>query len=67
MRIGTRKSAIFTIAGGNHVSPYTDLPAAQQKIFVQMIDSWVTVQASPGKAGPAGPAQSSVPRTGRLG
>ena len=37
---GTRDSAIFTIAGGNHVSPYTDLPPAQQKAFVNMLRTW---------------------------
>jgi hypothetical protein len=43
---GTRDSAIFTIAGGNHVSPYTDLPAAQQKVFVNMLRTWAGLPAT---------------------
>jgi hypothetical protein len=43
---GTRDSAIFTIAGGNHVSPYTDLPAAQQKVFVEMLQAWAGLPAT---------------------
>jgi hypothetical protein len=43
---GARDSAIFTVAGGNHLSPYTDLPAAQQKAFVKMISTWAGVPVS---------------------
>jgi hypothetical protein len=37
---GSHDSAIFTIAGGNHLSPYTDLPPAQEKAFVNMLRGW---------------------------
>jgi len=53
---GTRDSATFTIAGGNHVSPYTDLPAAQQKTFVEMLRTWAGLPASGGPAETAGSA-----------
>jgi hypothetical protein len=52
---GTCDSAIFTIAGGNHVSPYTDLPPAQQKVFVNMIRTWA------GLAPTGRPAQTANP------
>jgi hypothetical protein len=45
---GTRDSASFTIAGGNHVSPYTDLPPAQQKTFVGMMRTWAGLSATGG-------------------
>jgi hypothetical protein len=47
---GTRDSAIFTIAGGNHISPYTDLPPAQQKTFVTMLRTWAGLSLSGGPA-----------------
>jgi hypothetical protein len=53
---GTCDSAIFTIAGGNHVSPSTDLPPAQQKAFVDMIRSWAGLPPSGGPAETARPA-----------
>ena len=59
---GTRDSAIFTIAGGNHVSPYTDLPPAQQKAFVAMLRTWAGLPASGGPAEATAPAPA--PRTG---
>jgi hypothetical protein len=49
---GTRDSAIFTIAGGNHVSPYTDLPAGEQKVFVQLLQTWAGLPATGIPAGP---------------
>jgi hypothetical protein len=50
---GSRDSASFTIAGGNHVSLYTDLPAAQQKVFVQLLQTWAGLPATGIPAGPA--------------
>jgi hypothetical protein len=47
---GTRDSAIFTIPGGDHISPYTDLSPAQQKAFVEMIRTWAGLPASGGQA-----------------
>jgi PS-10 peptidase S37 len=53
---GTRDSAVFTIPGGNHVSPYTDLPPAQEKAFVKMLRTWAGLSASGGPGETAGPA-----------
>jgi hypothetical protein len=60
---GTRDSAIFTIPGGDHVSPYTDLPPAQQKIFVKMICTWAGLSAStcPGETAKADLAFKAPP------
>jgi hypothetical protein len=55
---GTRDSAIFTIRGGNHVSPYTDLPSAQQKAFVEMLRTWAGLPASGSPAETTGPDPS---------
>jgi hypothetical protein len=52
---GTRDSAIFTIPGGNHLSPYTDLPPAQQKAFVKMLRTWAGLPASGGVQEATGP------------
>jgi hypothetical protein len=63
---GTKDSVSFTVAGGNHLSPYTDLPAAQQKKIVTMLRTWAGLPASgamihsPG--GPGGPAGSRAER-----
>lgn len=43
---GTRDSASFTIPGGNHVSPYTDLPAAQRKALVRVLRTWAGLPSS---------------------
>lgn len=51
---GTTDSAIFTIPGGNHVSTYTDLPPAQQKVFVEILRTWAGLPASAGPAGQTG-------------
>jgi hypothetical protein len=53
---GTSDSATFTVAGGNHLSPYTDLPAAQQKTFVNMIQAWAGLPATGSPAATAGTA-----------
>jgi hypothetical protein len=42
----TRDSAIFTIPNGNHVSSYTDLPAAQRKELVAMLRGWAGLAGS---------------------
>ena len=52
---GTRDSASYTIPGGNHVSPYTDLPAAQEQAFVETIRTWAGLPASTGPAETTGP------------
>ncbi|HEY2579103.1 MAG TPA: S28 family serine protease [Streptosporangiaceae bacterium] len=52
---GTRDSASYTVAGGNHLSPYTDLPPAQQQAVVQMLRTWAGLPAS------GGPAETSEP------
>jgi hypothetical protein len=62
---GTRDSAIFTIPGGNHVSPYTDLPPAQQEAFVEMLRTWAGLPAAAGPAEPSEPAAGL--RTGPAG
>jgi hypothetical protein len=51
----TRDSAIFTVRGGNHLSPYTDLPPVQQKAFVRMLRTWAGLPASGGPAEATGP------------
>jgi hypothetical protein len=51
--LGTRDSASYTIPGGDHVSPYTELPPAQQKAFVEMIRAWAGLPASGGPVEPA--------------
>jgi len=51
---GTRDSAVFTIAGGNHLSPYTDLPPAQVRTLVRMLRGWAGLPASGGPAPAAG-------------
>jgi hypothetical protein len=57
---GTSASATFTIAGGNHLSPYTDLPKAQQKTIVEMLRTWAGLPASGGPVETAGPDQNLV-------
>jgi hypothetical protein len=42
---GTSDSASFTIKGGNHLSPYTELPPAQQKTFTSMLRTWAGLPA----------------------
>jgi hypothetical protein len=55
---GSRDSDIFTVAGGNHLSPFTDLPTAQQKVFIKMLETWagVPTSASPAEATGSAPA-----------
>jgi len=55
---GARDSAIFTIAGGNHVSPYTDLPPAQREVFVSTLRRWAGVSTA---GSPAQAAASRLP------
>jgi hypothetical protein len=43
---GTRDSASYTIPGGNHVSPYTELPAAQEQAFVETLRTWAGLPAA---------------------
>ena len=43
---GTRHSTIYTIEGGNHVTTYAALPAAQEKAFVQTLRTWAGLPAS---------------------
>jgi PS-10 peptidase S37 len=55
-------SASFTIAGGDHVSPYTELPPAQQKRFVNMIRAWAGLAPSGGATDTDGSApEGSAP------
>lgn len=57
---GTADSAVYTIAGGNHLSPYTDLPAAQEQAFVAALRNWAGL-------GPADrPAKTARPERGFL-
>jgi hypothetical protein len=60
---GTRDSATFTVAGGSHLSPYTDLPAARQKTFVMMLRAWAGLSAS---AGPAVTSPGAIPGSPEL-
>lgn len=53
---GSRDSAIYTIAGGNHLSPYTDLPAAQAKAFVTKLKTWAGLSSSKNSAKSTRPA-----------
>ena len=59
---GTQDSAIFTIAGGNHVSPYTELPAAQQKKFVAMLRTWAGLSSAGGPVERPGGEQALLSR-----
>jgi hypothetical protein len=52
---GTTDSAIFTIKGGNHVTPFTALPPVQQKTFVDMLRTWA------GLSDATGPVQTASP------
>jgi PS-10 peptidase S37 len=62
---GSHDSASYTVAGGNHLSPYTDLPAAEQKSFVTMLRTWAGLSAPAGLAGAAQPGPA--PMTGLAG
>jgi hypothetical protein len=59
---GTRDSAIFIVRGGNHLSPYTDLPAAAQKTIVTMLRTWAGLPASGGPVESAGAAPALMTR-----
>lgn len=56
---GATGSRIFTIAGGNHVSPYTDLPPAQLKVFVSTLRRWAGVSPT-GSPAPAAANHTSL-------
>jgi hypothetical protein len=60
---GTCDSAIFIVKGGDHLSPYTDLPPAQQKAFVETIRTWAGLPPSGGRAQATGPGPAR--RAGR--
>jgi hypothetical protein len=53
---GTRDSTIYTIKGGNHLSPYTDLPAAEAKAFVTTLKAWAGLSSAKNTAKSTGPA-----------
>lgn len=43
---GTRDSTIYTIKGGNHLSPYTALPTAEAQAFVTTLKTWAGLSSS---------------------
>ena len=59
---GTRDSKIYTIAGGNHLSPYTDLPPAQAQAFAKALRTWAGLSSSKNSAKITGPADASADR-----
>lgn len=59
---GSSDSASYTIAGGNHVTPYTALPPAQQKAFVDRILSWAGLPDSTTPLTTTGPSLAAITR-----
>jgi PS-10 peptidase S37 len=59
---GSHDSTIYTIKGGNHLSPYTALPTAQEKAFVQTLRTWAGLPAGSGQA-PATERGRTIPAT----
>ncbi len=56
-----RGSVIYTIAGGNHVTPYTGLPAAQETSFVNALRAWAGLAPeAAGQIPASGPAPAFV-------
>ncbi len=53
---GTRGSAIYIIKGGNHLSPYTDLPPTQAAAFVKALKTWAGLSSTKKTAKSTGPA-----------
>ena len=51
---GAIDSTIYTIAGGNHVSPYSELPTAQESTFVETLRTWAGLAAQPAGVQAAG-------------
>jgi hypothetical protein len=63
---GTRDSASYTIPGGDHISPYTELPPAQERAFVRMIRTWAGLSASGGSAQTAELVRASMTQLTRI-
>jgi hypothetical protein len=59
---GTHGSAIYIIKGGNHLSPYTDLPAAQAQAFVKALRTWAGLSPSENSSKSTGPAYAPPSR-----
>ncbi len=55
-----RGNVIYTIAGGNHLSPYTDLPVGQEQAFVDALRTWAGLSAAGAGAAKAGPVPAFV-------
>lgn len=53
---GTHGSAIYIIKGGNHLSPYTNLPPAQAQAFVTALRTWAGLSAAKNSVKSTGPA-----------
>jgi PS-10 peptidase S37 len=55
---GSRDSVIYTVKGGSHVSPYTELPPDQAQAFVNKLKTWAGLSTSKKSATRTGSASA---------